>query len=213
MRIIQNYLRIKDQINLLNPKTKLIIVSKGQKYDDIKSLIDYGHLEFGENRVQEAIFKWKDILNSHRNINLHFIGGLQSNKAKDIFNFFKYVHSLDNEKIAKIFSDLEKQYVKKINYFIQVNIGDEIQKNGIKISLVSDFVKYCQNDLKLNILGLMCIPPAKISSENYFSKLKELNELCFLKDLSMGMSSDFEKAIKLGSTYVRVGSAIFEDKY
>jgi hypothetical protein len=212
MRIIQNYLRIKDQINLLNPKTKLIIVSKGQKYDEIKSLIDYGHLEFGENRVQEAIFKWKDILNSHSNINLHFIGGLQSNKVKDIFKIFKYVHSLDNETLAKIFSDLEKQYVKKINYFIQVNIGDEIQKNGIKISLVGDFVKYCQKDLKLNILGLMCIPPAKTSSENYFSKLKELNELSLLKDLSMGMSSDFEKAIKLGSTYVRVGTAIFGDK-
>jgi len=126
MRIIQNYLRIKDQINLLTPKTKLIIVSKGQKYDEIKSLIDYGHLEFGENRVQEAIFKWKDILNSHSNINLHFIGGLQSNKVKDIFKIFKYVHSLDNETLAKIFSDLEKQYVKKINYFIQFNIGDEI---------------------------------------------------------------------------------------
>ena len=142
-------------------------------------------------------------------MNLHLVGGLQSNKAKDAFKIFNYIHSLDSEKLARIFSDLEKKYSKKINYFIQVNMGDENQKKGIKISLVPDFVRYCLKDLKLNILGLMCIPPVNVSPESYFLKLKKLNEDIGLKDLSMGMSDDFKIAIKLGSTYLRVGTAIF----
>ncbi len=209
MELIQNFLRIKNQISNLNPKTKLIAVSKGQSVDKIKLLIDSGHLDFGENKVQEAILKWTDIIRSNENINLHLIGGLQSNKAKDAFKIFNYIHSLDSEKLARIFSDLEKNDSKKIKYFVQVNIGNETQKNGINVSLVSDFVQYCQKDLKLNILGLMCIPPFNDSSESYFLKLKKLNEDSYLKDLSMGMSDDFEIAIKLGSTFVRVGTAIF----
>jgi len=209
MELIQNFLRIKNQISDLNPKTKLIAVSKGQSVDKIKLLIDSGHLDFGENKVQEAIMKWTDIISSNESINLHLIGGLQSNKAKDAFKIFNYIHSLDSVKLARIFSDLEKNDPKKIKYFVQVNIGNETQKNGINISLVSDFVQYCQKDLKLNILGLMCIPPFNDSSESYFLKLKKLNEDSYLKDLSMGMSDDFEIAIKLGSTFVRVGSAIF----
>jgi pyridoxal phosphate enzyme (YggS family) len=209
MELIQNFLRIKNQISNLNPKTKLIAVSKGQSVDKIKLLIDSGHLDFGENKVQEAILKWTDIIRSNENINLHLIGGLQSNKAKDAFKIFNYIHSLDSEKLARIFSDLEKNDPKKIKYFVQVNIGNETQKNGINVSLVSDFVQYCQKDLKLNILGLMCIPPFNDSSESYFLKLKKLNEDSYLKDLSMGMSDDFEIAIKLGSTFVRVGTAIF----
>jgi hypothetical protein len=209
MELIQNFLRIKNQISNLNPKTKLIAVSKGQSVDKIKLLIDSGHLDFGENKVQEATLKWTDIISSNENINLHLIGGLQSNKAKDAFKIFNYIHSLDSEKLARIFSDLEKNDPKKIKYFVQVNIGNETQKNGINVSLVSDFVQYCQKDLKLNILGLMCIPPFNDSSESYFLKLKKLNEDSYLKDLSMGMSGDFEIAIKLGSTFVRVGSAIF----
>ena len=209
MELIQNFLRIKNQISDLNPMTKLIAVSKGQSVDKIKLLIDSGHLDFGENKVQEAIMKWTDIISSNENINLHLIGGLQSNKAKDAFKIFNYIHSLDSEKLARIFSDLEKNDPKKIKYFVQVNIGNETQKNGINVSLVSDFVQYCQKDLKLNILGLMCIPPFNVSSESYFLKLKKLNEDSYLKDLSMGMSDDFEIAIKLGSTFVRVGSAIF----
>jgi pyridoxal phosphate enzyme (YggS family) len=209
MELIQNFLRIKNQISNLNPKTKLIAVSKGQSVDKIKLLIDSGHLDFGENKVQEAILKWTDIIRSNENINLHLIGGLQSNKAKDAFKIFNYIHSLDSEKLARIFSDLEKNDPKKIKYFVQVNIGNEAQKNGINVSLVSDFVQYCQKDLKLNILGLMCIPPFNDSSESYFLKLKKLNEDSYLKDLSMGMSDDFEIAIKLGSTFVRVGTAIF----
>ena len=209
MELIQNFLSIKNQISNLNPKTKLIAVSKGQSVDKIKLLIDSGHLDFGENKVQEAILKWTDIIRNNQNINLHLIGGLQSNKAKDAFKIFNYIHSLDSVKLARIFSDLEKNDPKKIKYFVQVNIGNETQKNGINISLVSDFVQYCQKDLKLNILGLMCIPPFNDSSESYFLKLKKLNEDSYLKDLSMGMSDDFEIAIKLGSTFVRVGSAIF----
>jgi len=209
MGVIQNFLRIKNQISILNSKTKLIAVSKGQSLDRIKLLIDSGHLDFGENKVQEAILKWSDIVSNNKNINLHLIGGLQSNKAKDAFKIFNYIHSLDSEKLARIFSDLEKNNLKKIKYFIQVNIGNEIQKKGLNISLVSDFVQYCKNDLKLNILGLMCIPPVNNSPESFFLKLKKLNEDNYLKDLSMGMSDDFEIAAKLGSTYVRVGTAIF----
>jgi len=209
MELIQNFLRIKNQISNLNPKTKLIAVSKGQSVDKIKLLIDSGHLDFGENKVQEAILKWADIININKKINLHLIGGLQSNKAKDAFKIFNYIHSLDSEKLARIFSDLEKNDTKKIKYFVQVNIGNETQKNGINVSLVSDFVQYCQKDLKLNILGLMCIPPVNVSPESYFLKLKKLNDDSYLKDLSMGMSDDFEIAIKLGSTFVRVGTAIF----
>jgi pyridoxal phosphate enzyme (YggS family) len=209
MEVIQNFLRIKNQISDLNSNTKLIAVSKGQSIDKIKLLIDSGHLDFGENKVQEAFHKWTDILNNYININLHLIGGLQSNKAKDAFKIFNYIHSLDSEKLARIFSDLENNDSKKIKYFIQVNIGDEIQKKGIKVSLVSDFVRYCQKDLKLNVLGLMCIPPANVPPDSYFLKLKQLNEDSYLKDLSMGMSEDFEIAIKLGSTYVRVGTSIF----
>ncbi len=209
MELIQNFLRIKNQISDLNPKTRLIAVSKGQTIDKIKLLINSDHLDFGENKVQEAILKWTDIININNKINLHLIGGLQSNKAKDAFKIFNYIHSLDSEKLARIFSDLEKNNLKKIKYFVQVNIGNETQKNGINVSLVSDFVQYCQKDLKLNILGLMCIPPVNVSPESYFLKLKKLNDDSYLKDLSMGMSDDFEIAIKLGSTFVRVGTAIF----
>ena len=209
MQVIQNFLKIKNQISDLNPKTKLIAVTKGQGMDKIKLLIDKGHLDFGENKIQEALFKWASILNIHKNINLHLIGGLQSNKAKDAFRIFNYIHSLDSEKLAKIFFDLEKKFSKKINYFIQVNIGNENQKYGINVSLVFDFVRYCQKDLNLNILGLMCIPPVNESPELHFLKLKKLNEDNHLKELSMGMSDDFEIAIKLGSTHVRVGTAIF----
>jgi pyridoxal phosphate enzyme (YggS family) len=209
MEVIQNFLKIKNQISDLNSETKLIAVSKGQSIDKIELLIDSGHLDFGENKVQEATSKWTDIINNNKNINLHLIGGLQSNKAKDAFKIFNYIHSLDSEKLARIFSDLEKNNLKKIKYFVQVNIGRESQKNGINVSLVSDFVQYCQKDLKLNILGLMCIPPVNVSPESYFLKLKKLNVDCCLKDLSIGMSDDFEIAIKLGSTFVRIGTAIF----
>jgi pyridoxal phosphate enzyme (YggS family) len=177
--------------------------------DKIKFILEEGHLHFGENKVQEAILKWADILNVRKDINLHLLGRLQSNKAKEAFTLFNYIHSLDSEKLAKIFSDLEKKNLKKIKYFIQVNIGNESQKSGIDISLVSKFVQFCQIDLKLNILGLMCIPPANEPPDSYFKKLYELNISNGLKELSMGMSDDFAIAIKFGATFVRVGSSIF----
>jgi len=209
MDVTQNFINIKNQIKILNPYVKLIAVTKGQDLSNIKSIIEEGHLDFGENRVQEAEFKWTDILNNKKDINLHLLGKLQSNKAKEAFNLFNYIHSLDNEKLAKIFSNLEQASSKKIKYFIQVNIGNESQKNGIDISLVSKFVQFCQIDLKLNILGLMCIPPANEPPDSYFKKLYELNISNGLKELSMGMSDDFTIAIKFGATYVRVGSSIF----
>ena len=209
MEHIQNFRNIKSQIKLINPDVNLVAVTKGQDIEKIKTILDEGHLHFGENKVQEATLKWSDILNVNKDINLHLLGKLQSNKAKEAFNLFHYVHSLDSEKLAKIFSNLENNNSKKIKYFIQVNIGNENQKSGIDISLVSDFVRFCQNDLKLNILGLMCIPPADNSPDEHFLKLRELNKINNLKDLSMGMSGDFIKAIELGATYVRVGSAIF----
>jgi pyridoxal phosphate enzyme (YggS family) len=209
MDVTQNFINIKNQIKILNPNVKLVAVTKGQHVSNIKSIIEEGHLDFGENRVQEAELKWTDILNNKKDINLHLLGKLQSNKAKEAFNLFNYIHSLDNEKLAKIFSNLEQASSKKIKYFIQVNIGNESQKNGIDISLVSKFVQFCQIDLKLNILGLMCIPPANEPPDSYFKKLYELNISNGLKELSMGMSDDFTIAIKFGATYVRVGSSIF----
>ena len=208
MNVLENYQKIINNIRSISSNANLVVVCKNQTIDRIRILLDHGHVHFAENRVQEAEMKWSAL--NLKNIQLHLIGGLQSNKAKQAFKIFNYIHSLDSEKLAKTFSSLETINHKKIKYFIQVNIGDELQKNGISISQVSDFVNYCINDLKLNILGLMCIPPVSESSESYFLKLKELNTNNNLKDLSMGMSNDFEIAIKCGSTFVRVGSSIFK---
>jgi len=209
MNIIQNYLNIKNEIQVLDRDVRLVVVSKGQDINKIQLIINQGHLDFGENKVQEATLKWTEILKINKNINLHLIGNLQSNKAKDAFKIFNFIHSLDSEKLAKIFSNLEIIQKKKINYFIQVNIGQELQKGGIAIHLAGEFINYCKNDLKLNILGLMCIPPADQISEFFFLKLRELNSINQLKYLSMGMSGDFKIAIKSGSNYVRIGSSIF----
>lgn len=208
MNVLENYQKIINNIRSISSKANLVVVCKNQPMDRIKILLDQGHVHFAENRVQEAEMKWSSL--NQKNIQLHLIGGLQSNKAKQAFKIFNYIHSLDSEKLAKTFSSLEATNHKKIKYFIQVNIGDELQKKGINISQVSDFVKYCVNDLKLNILGLMCIPPVSLSPESFFLKLKELNTNNNLKDLSMGMSNDFAIAIKCGSTFVRVGSSIFK---
>ena len=208
MNVLENYQKIINNVRSISSNANLVVVCKNQTMDRIKILLDHGHVHFAENRVQEAEIKWSGL--NLKNIQLHLIGGLQSNKAKQAFKLFNYIHSLDSEKLAKTFSSLEATNHKKIKYFIQVNIGDELQKKGINISQVSDFLNYCVNDLKLNILGLMCIPPVSDSPESYFLKLKELNTNNNLKDLSMGMSNDFEIAIKYGSTFVRVGSSIFK---
>lgn len=213
MSIIQNYINIKNEIKSLNENTKLIVVSKSQDIEKIKILLDRSHFDFGENKVQEAVAKWSILLKYYKNINLHLIGKLQSNKAQDAFSIFNFIHTLDNEKLAKILSNLEEVNNKKINYFIQVNIGDELQKNGIIKSKVSDFIKYCKFDLKLNILGLMCLPPINETPDFYFKKLKELAIDNKLKELSMGMSADYKEAATLGATFVRIGTSIFGKRF
>jgi pyridoxal phosphate enzyme (YggS family) len=212
MQILNNYINIKKEIETLNSKTNFIVVSKNQNLEKIQEIINNGHVHFGENRVQEALEKWSTCLQENPHIQLHMIGKLQSNKAKDAIKIFNYVHSLDNEKLANTLAKLEIQSQKKINYFIQVNIGQEKQKNGVEISIVKEFSNYCISDLKLNVLGLMCIPPLNNKTLFYFDKLKNLNDQLNFKNLSMGMSNDFKLAIQCGANYVRVGSAIFNFK-
>jgi pyridoxal phosphate enzyme (YggS family) len=211
MNIIKNYNNIFNSIKLFSKKTTLIVVTKNQELNKINLLINAKHLDFGENRVQEATFKWKNLISANTQLKLHLIGKLQSNKAKDAFQIFHYIHTLDNEKLAQIFSKFESSSSKKIKYFIQVNIGNESQKNGITVDKLNQFVKYCINDLKLNIIGLMCIPPLEIDPSKHFIKLADLAKENNLNELSMGMSNDYEYAIKNGATFVRIGSKIFSD--
>jgi pyridoxal phosphate enzyme (YggS family) len=205
--IINRFENIKSLIS--NSNVKIIAVSKTFSYDEICPLVDYGHLHFGENKVQEARSKWSEIKKKKPNINLHLIGKLQSNKAKEAVNLFDYIHSLDNQKLAIILSKLENKANKKLKYFIQVNIDNEKQKSGIEINLLDDFYYYCTRELKINIIGLMAIPPNNNKEDIYFKKLMELNKLLGLKELSMGMSSDFKVALNYGTTFVRIGSSIF----
>jgi hypothetical protein len=208
MLIQNNFYNIRDSIQNISLNTKIIAVSKNHDFAKILELLKIGHTEFGESKLQEATLKWKNYINIYPKVNLHFIGKLQSNKVNDIFHLFNYVHSLDSEKSALLFSENEKKNNKKIKYFIQVNIGEELQKSGININKCKNFVLFCQK-LNLNILGLMCIPPANKDPKDYFFKLKKLNDENNFKELSMGMSDDFKVAVELGSTYVRIGSAIF----
>jgi len=208
MSIIKNYNVILNSVQSVSKETKLIVVTKNQSIDNINLLIKLNHFHFGENRVQEASLKWKNLI-SNSNLKLHLIGKLQSNKAKDAFEIFHYIHTLDSEKLAKIFANLEENSIKKIKYFIQVNIGNEPQKNGISVDKAHQFIKYCMYDLRLNIIGLMCIPPAEGDPTQYFVSLAELARVNNLKELSMGMSNDYECAINNGATFVRVGSKIF----
>ena len=209
MHLLKNYNSINNLVQSHSKKIMLIVVSKNQPIDKINSLIEANHFHFGENRVQEAILKWKNLILSNPKLNLHLIGKLQSNKAKDAFEIFQYIHTLDNEKLAQIFSKLERNSLKKIKYFIQVNVGNEPQKSGISPDKVNQFIKYCINDLKLNIIGLMCIPPADGDPSQYFKNLAESAKANSLTELSMGMSNDYECAINNGATFIRVGSKIF----
>ena len=209
LNYLYNYKTIKEEIINIKKDTNLLVVTKNQNFDKIKELISIGHFDFAENKVQEANDKWSEILKSNKNIQLHLIGKLQSNKAKDAFSLFNFIHTLDNEKLANKFHEIEKNSQKKIKFFIQVNIGDEDQKNGIKIDLLKDFVNLCKYDLKLDVVGLMCIPPKDLDPESFFNKMKSLSIENNLKELSMGMSSDYKQAIKCGSTFVRIGSSIF----
>ena len=209
MFIIKNYINISNSIQSLSKKTTLVVVTKNQQLNNINLLINSNHMHFGENRVQDASLKWKNLILENLQLKLHLIGKLQSNKAKDAFELFHYIHTLDNEKLAQIFSKLESNSLKKVKYFIQVNIANEIQKNGIAIDKANEFIKYCINDLKLNVIGLMCIPPVEGYPSQYFKSLSKLAKVNNLKELSMGMSNDYECAINYGATFVRVGSKIF----
>jgi len=209
MSHIKNFVTLKKKILNLNPDVNILVVSKNQTMDKLKPLINLKQIHFGENKVQEAKLKWSNIKEDFVDLNLHFIGNLQSNKAKEAFEIFDYIHSLDNEKLAKIFKQLESNSFKKIKYFIQVNLGNEEQKSGIKIEHTDEFIKFCSFDLKLNVIGLMCIPPVSTNAAESFKKLAEVAKKNNLIELSMGMSNDYEDAIKHGSTYVRIGSKIF----
>ena len=209
MFVVEKYNYISSSIHALSSKTTLVVVTKNQDVDKINSLINLNHIDFGENRVQEATQKWKSLILNNSKLRLHLIGKLQSNKAKDAFDIFNYIHTLDNAKLAEIFSNLESTSLKKIKYFIQVNIANEQQKNGISINDVNQFIKYCIQDLKLNIIGLMCIPPIVGDPSQYFKSLAKIAISNNLKELSMGMSNDYECAIKNGATFVRIGSKIF----
>ena len=176
--------------------------------DKVLPLIEHGHLDFGENKVQEAVEKWSDVKLNNKNLKLHLIGGLQTNKVKLAVKLFDFIHSVDSEKLAKKISDEQQKQKKKLKIFIQVNIGDEEQKSGVNKSSLSDLYLYCKS-LNLDVVGLMCIPPFEQSSDNFFKEMNVLNTNLNLNELSMGMSSDYLEAIKNSATYVRIGSNIF----
>ena len=208
--VSNNFNFIQNKINGISKFTRIVVVSKKRSYDQIQPLLQINHLDYGENQIQEALNKWPSIIASNKEIKLHLIGRLQSNKAKAAFNLFQFIHSLDSEKLAKILSSLEQETGIKKKYFIQVNIGNEDQKAGITVDKLNQFSSYCVNQLNLNVLGFMCIPPVNQDPKKHFIKLNELNVSNGFKELSMGMSNDYIEAIQCGSTCVRIGSAIFD---
>ncbi len=195
----------------MNKIPKIIAVSKTHNLENILPLIDYGHKDFGENKVQEALDKWSDIKSKNPNIKLHMLGKLQTNKVKFAIKLFDFIHSLDSEKLAKKISDEQKKNNKILKIFIQINIGDEEQKSGISKSKLIEFYNYCK-EINLNIIGLMCLPPEKIDPLRYFKEMNNLNKLLNLDQLSMGMSADYVEAIKNSSTYLRIGTSIFGNR-
>ena len=209
--IIERFEKIKSIITSAKPikPVNIIAVSKTFSIDHIQPLLDYGHNHFGENKVQEAIAKWSEVKKLKQDVKLHMIGKLQSNKAKDAVRLFDYIHSLDNQKLADALSKHQNNLGKNLKYFIQVNIGNEIQKSGIPVEELDAFYNYCINEINLKIAGLMVIPPNDKNSEKYFKSLNQLNKSLDLNDLSMGMSADYINAVKNESTFVRIGSSIF----
>ena len=195
-------------MNITNYKPKIIAISKTFKIDHLMPLIDHGHSDFGENKVQEAMDKWTEIKNKNKNIKLHMVGKLQTNKVKFALPLFDFIHSLDNLKLAKKISEVQKQYENKPKIFIQINIGNELQKSGINKNELSDFYNECIK-LNLDIVGTMCLPPIDNDPSIYFSEMKKISNFLNLKEMSMGMSEDYLKAIEHSSTYLRIGSKIF----
>jgi|TARA_B100001540_G_scaffold208509_1_gene183701 pyridoxal phosphate enzyme (YggS family) len=210
--IIERYNKIKSFIDNNNYKANIVAISKTFDLPQIKPLIEFGHLHFGENKVQEAEKKWKNILKENINIKLHMVGKLQTNKANKAVEIFHYVHSLDNQKLAKTLNKAEINSKKKLKYFIQVNVGEENQKSGLNPRHVNDFYQFCQKETNLNIIGLMIIPPNDGQVEKHFKYLNNLNSILNLKDLSMGMSGDYKVALNLNASFLRIGSAIFGER-
>ena len=208
LNLVQN--KVNDIINKKQLKivTKIIVVTKTFPLNKIIPLLEHGHIHFGENKIQEAEYKWLEVKNQYKNLQLHMVGKLQSNKAKKAVELFDYIHSLDNERLALKISKYEKELGKKIKLFIQVNLAKEKQKSGVDLNELNHFYNYCTKELSLNVIGLMCLPPISSHSQKYFKLLKQNAERLNLKELSMGMSSDFEEAILNGSTYLRLGTLI-----
>jgi pyridoxal phosphate enzyme (YggS family) len=209
---INNLNVIKKEINNIKPNVNIIAVSKTFNFETIEPLVKNGHLHFGENKVQEAVAKWSEIKKSNKNLQLHMLGKLQTNKVKYAVPLFDYIHSLDNIKLAEKISSEQIKVQKKLKIFIQVNIGNEKQKNGILKNEVKSFFDKCVEKLNLDIVGLMCIPPKENSNKDYFGEMMEIKKKIGLENLSMGMSSDYLDAIKAGSNFVRIGSKIFGDR-
>ena len=212
--IIQRFNKIKSNITSIKPMrpVNIVAVSKTFSLNHIQPLIDHGHNHFGENKVQEAFSKWHELKKSNNSLNLHMIGKLQSNKAKKAVEIFDYIHSLDNQKLADILSREQQNLGKKLKYFIQVNIGNELQKSGVQAQELDNFYNYCIKEKNLNVIGLMVIPPNDNNTNKYFKNLDELNNSLSLKELSMGMSADYYEAIKNNATFVRIGSLIFGNR-
>jgi len=211
---VKNLLDIENNIKIylnklnINNNPKIVAVSKTFKLDKILPLIEYGHFDYGENKVQEAVEKWTDIKKINSNIKLHMIGKLQTNKVKFAVQIFDYIHSVDSKKLVRKIADEQNKINKKIKIFLQVNIGNEDQKSGINKSQIGQLASYCK-EIGLDLIGLMCIPPINFDPESYFKEMNKLNKDLGFKELSMGMSSDYLTAVKYLSTYVRVGSSIF----
>ena len=193
-------------------KPEIIAVSKTFDIQYIKPILEYGHKNFGENKIQEAISKWTDVKKEHTDIKLHMLGKVQTNKVKFLIPLFDYLHSLDNFKLAEKISKEEVKKNKKIKIFIQVNLGEEEQKNGINLKDLDNFYYECKKNLNLDIIGLMCLPPQNENPQKFFQKLKECSDKFGLTDLSMGMSNDYDVACKFGSTFLRIGTKIFGER-
>ena len=216
---LQNLNTVKAKVSeIINKKqlkidSKIIVVSKTFAFNKIKPLLDHGHIHFGENKIQETENKWSGVRNVYQTVQLHMIGKLQSNKAKKAIMLFDYIHSLDSERLALKLDQCQDELNKKVKLFIQVNLAEENHKSGISPNLLNDFYNYCTKDLSLNVIGLMCLPPFNSNSDKYFKLLKMNNEKLNLKELSMGMSSDYEQAILNGSTYLRLGTLILGERH
>ena len=201
-------LKIKDK-RKIHSDLLIIAVSKTFSINHILPLIHHGHLHFGENKIQEAMEKWTNIKKEYQKIKLHMIGKLQTNKVKYVVELFDYIHSLDNKKLAEKISSEQLKKNKNLKIFIQINIGNESQKSGILIDELPEFYDYCVNNLKLNIIGLMCIPPQSINPRIFFDKMEKIKNSIKVKELSMGMSDNYLDAVEFGSTFLRIGSKIF----